>query len=159
MVGIDIPNETSPSRAKARPSFSRSYFGQFQPNCSFVVDKVSFEFLMTFLSKYLNTRHTNIPSVVFIVLLRFCSDVPCEFCEQLIKHLRDTMVANTTELEFYKVLQGMHIRFYLLRHFLCYNSFACSFWCEQVRVYLSKYLRTFTFIAYLHSHFTHLHWV
>ncbi|CAG9785733.1 unnamed protein product [Diatraea saccharalis] len=34
-------------------------------------------------------------------------DVPCEFCEQLIKHMRDTLVANTTELEFYKVLKGL----------------------------------------------------
>ncbi|RVE48672.1 hypothetical protein evm_006638 [Chilo suppressalis] len=34
-------------------------------------------------------------------------DVPCEFCEQLIKHLRDTLIANTTELEFYKVLKGL----------------------------------------------------
>lgn len=34
-------------------------------------------------------------------------DVPCEFCEQLVKHLRDVLVANTTELEFYKVLQGL----------------------------------------------------
>ncbi|KAL0881090.1 hypothetical protein ABMA27_002216 [Loxostege sticticalis] len=34
-------------------------------------------------------------------------DVPCEFCEQVIKHLRDTLVANTTEIEFYKVLKGL----------------------------------------------------
>ncbi|XP_047019837.1 uncharacterized protein LOC124630146 [Helicoverpa zea] len=34
-------------------------------------------------------------------------DVPCELCEQLVKHLRDVMVANTTELEFYKVLKGL----------------------------------------------------
>ncbi|XP_028169067.1 uncharacterized protein LOC114359035 isoform X2 [Ostrinia furnacalis] len=34
-------------------------------------------------------------------------DVPCEFCEQLVKHMRDTLVANTTELEFYKVLKGL----------------------------------------------------
>ncbi|KAG6445744.1 uncharacterized protein LOC115440590 isoform X2 [Manduca sexta] len=34
-------------------------------------------------------------------------DVPCELCEQLVKHLRDVLVANTTELEFYKVLKGL----------------------------------------------------
>lgn len=34
-------------------------------------------------------------------------DIPCELCEQLIKHLRDILVANTTESEFKQVLQGL----------------------------------------------------
>lgn len=34
-------------------------------------------------------------------------DVPCELCEQLVKHLRDILVANTTELEFKQVLEGL----------------------------------------------------
>ncbi|XP_048480376.1 uncharacterized protein LOC105397196 isoform X3 [Plutella xylostella] len=34
-------------------------------------------------------------------------DVPCEFCEQLVLHLRDVLVANTTEIEFFKVLKGL----------------------------------------------------
>jgi saposin len=34
-------------------------------------------------------------------------DIPCELCEQLIKHLRDILVANTTELEFKTVLEGL----------------------------------------------------
>lgn len=34
-------------------------------------------------------------------------DIPCELCEQLIKHLRDILVANTTELEFKDVLEGL----------------------------------------------------
>lgn len=34
-------------------------------------------------------------------------DVPCDLCVQLVKHLRDVMVANTTELEFFKVLKGL----------------------------------------------------
>ncbi|XP_072938974.1 uncharacterized protein Sap-r [Epargyreus clarus] len=34
-------------------------------------------------------------------------DVPCEFCEQLVQHLRDTLIANTTEIEFHKVLVGL----------------------------------------------------
>ncbi|XP_075974912.1 prosaposin [Anticarsia gemmatalis] len=38
---------------------------------------------------------------------RESDDVPCELCEQLVKHLRDVLVANTTELEFYKVLKGL----------------------------------------------------
>lgn len=34
-------------------------------------------------------------------------DVPCEFCEQVITHLRDVLVANTTESEFYRVITGL----------------------------------------------------
>lgn len=34
-------------------------------------------------------------------------DIPCELCEQLVKHLRDMLVANTTELEFKQVLEGL----------------------------------------------------
>ncbi|KAH9634737.1 hypothetical protein HF086_017520 [Spodoptera exigua] len=36
-----------------------------------------------------------------------CTDVPCELCEQLVKHLRDVLVANTTEIEFFKVFIGI----------------------------------------------------
>uniref|UniRef100_S4P7C1 Pulmonary surfactant-associated protein B n=3 Tax=Pararge aegeria TaxID=116150 RepID=S4P7C1_9NEOP len=39
--------------------------------------------------------------------LKATDDIPCEFCEQVIKHLRDTLVANTTEIEFHKVLVGL----------------------------------------------------
>lgn len=34
-------------------------------------------------------------------------DLPCELCEQLVKHLRDMLTANTTELEFKQVLEGL----------------------------------------------------
>ena len=34
-------------------------------------------------------------------------DVPCELCEQLVSHLRDLLVANTTESEFQQVLEGL----------------------------------------------------
>ncbi|XP_069698221.1 uncharacterized protein Sap-r [Periplaneta americana] len=34
-------------------------------------------------------------------------DVPCELCEQLVIHLRDILVANTTEQEFEQVLKGL----------------------------------------------------
>ncbi|CAH0714573.1 unnamed protein product, partial [Brenthis ino] len=34
-------------------------------------------------------------------------DIPCEFCEQVVEHLRDTLVANSTELEFHKILTGV----------------------------------------------------
>lgn len=39
--------------------------------------------------------------------LKASDDIPCEFCEQVIQHLRDTLVANTTELEFHKILVGL----------------------------------------------------
>ena len=34
-------------------------------------------------------------------------NLPCEFCEQLVIHLRDILVANTTEGEFEEVLKGL----------------------------------------------------
>ncbi|XP_012259045.2 prosaposin [Athalia rosae] len=34
-------------------------------------------------------------------------ELPCKLCEQLVTHLRDLLVANTTELEFEKVLEGL----------------------------------------------------
>ncbi|XP_030369640.1 prosaposin [Scaptodrosophila lebanonensis] len=33
-------------------------------------------------------------------------DIPCQLCEQLVRHLRDVLVANTTETEFKQVLEG-----------------------------------------------------
>lgn len=34
-------------------------------------------------------------------------DIPCELCEQLVQHLRDLLVANTTESEFKQVMDGL----------------------------------------------------
>uniref|UniRef100_A0A1B0DJP1 Saposin n=1 Tax=Phlebotomus papatasi TaxID=29031 RepID=A0A1B0DJP1_PHLPP len=34
-------------------------------------------------------------------------DIPCELCEQLVRHLRDVLIANTTEDEFKMVLEGL----------------------------------------------------
>lgn len=34
-------------------------------------------------------------------------DLPCKLCEQLVGHLRDLLVANTTEAEFKEVLKGL----------------------------------------------------
>ncbi|XP_041981826.1 uncharacterized protein LOC121735180 [Aricia agestis] len=39
--------------------------------------------------------------------LKATDDVPCEFCEQVVKHMRDTLVANTSEIEFHKVMIGL----------------------------------------------------
>ncbi|XP_037955000.1 uncharacterized protein LOC119684931 [Teleopsis dalmanni] len=34
-------------------------------------------------------------------------DIPCQLCEQLMNHLRDVLIANTTESEFKQVLEGL----------------------------------------------------
>lgn len=34
-------------------------------------------------------------------------DLPCDLCEQLVTHLREVLVANTTEIEFKQVLDGL----------------------------------------------------
>lgn len=34
-------------------------------------------------------------------------DLTCEFCETLVKHLKDILVANTTEEQFLDVLKGL----------------------------------------------------
>lgn len=34
-------------------------------------------------------------------------DLPCELCEQLVNHLREVLVANTTEIEFKQILEGL----------------------------------------------------
>ncbi|XP_036324758.1 prosaposin [Rhagoletis pomonella] len=34
-------------------------------------------------------------------------DIPCKLCEQLVQHLRDVLIANTTETEFKQVLNGL----------------------------------------------------
>lgn len=33
-------------------------------------------------------------------------DLPCSLCDQLVKHLKDILVANTTQAEFKQVLEG-----------------------------------------------------
>uniref|UniRef100_A0A1L8EE11 Putative saposin-related isoform a n=1 Tax=Haematobia irritans TaxID=7368 RepID=A0A1L8EE11_HAEIR len=34
-------------------------------------------------------------------------DIPCELCQQLVQHLRDLLIANTTESEFKMVMEGL----------------------------------------------------
>ncbi|CAH1175910.1 unnamed protein product [Phaedon cochleariae] len=34
-------------------------------------------------------------------------DLPCDLCEQLVQHLRELLIANTTEAEFKRVLEGL----------------------------------------------------
>lgn len=46
-------------------------------------------------------------NVGFLMNKEATDDLPCELCEQLVKHLRDILVANTTETEFKQVLEGL----------------------------------------------------
>lgn len=39
--------------------------------------------------------------------LEVSDDMTCEFCETLVKHLRDILIANTTEEQFSDVLKGL----------------------------------------------------
>jgi saposin len=34
-------------------------------------------------------------------------DLPCKLCEQLVGHLKDLLIANTTKIEFKQVLLGL----------------------------------------------------
>lgn len=40
-------------------------------------------------------------------MVEVSDDLPCKLCEQLVSHLRDLLVANTTESEFQMILEGM----------------------------------------------------
>ncbi|XP_012276553.1 prosaposin [Orussus abietinus] len=40
-------------------------------------------------------------------MVEVSDDLPCKLCEQLVVHLRDLLVANTTETEFKQVLEGL----------------------------------------------------
>jgi saposin len=42
-----------------------------------------------------------------IGVMKPTDDLPCEFCEQLVIHLRDVLIANTTEEEFEEILKGL----------------------------------------------------
>lgn len=64
------------------------------------------------------TITTNVITIIlifwccYIILFRFSGDnekddLPCELCEQLVGHLKELLVANTTEEEFDMVLEGL----------------------------------------------------
>ncbi|GJQ68926.1 Sap-r [Trypoxylus dichotomus] len=50
---------------------------------------------------------TPLSKVGFVPVSQEGDDLPCDLCEQLVNHLRDLLIANTTEIEFQKVLQGL----------------------------------------------------
>ncbi|KAL3279381.1 hypothetical protein HHI36_016891 [Cryptolaemus montrouzieri] len=56
-----------------------------------------------------HTKGIQVTSIsnIGVVPVSGSDDLPCELCEQLVEHLRDLLVANTTEEEFKRVLQGL----------------------------------------------------
>jgi len=45
--------------------------------------------------------------IQFLKSNKVSDNLTCEFCETLVKHLRDILIANTTEEQFLEVLQGL----------------------------------------------------
>ncbi|KAJ3665487.1 hypothetical protein Zmor_000980 [Zophobas morio] len=54
-----------------------------------------------------NVEITPISHIGYVPVEGQQDDLPCELCEQLVSHLRDLLVANTTEDEFKLVLEGL----------------------------------------------------
>lgn len=52
-------------------------------------------------------RKVEIRPLSSVGLVDVSDDLPCKLCEQLVQHLRDLLVANTTESEFHQVLDGL----------------------------------------------------
>lgn len=58
-------------------------------------------------SKFHNHAIVEIKTESNIGVIKAKDDIACELCEQLVKHLRDILVADTTEEEFKSVLLGL----------------------------------------------------
>ncbi|XP_058789461.1 uncharacterized protein LOC131663220 isoform X2 [Phymastichus coffea] len=53
------------------------------------------------------TPEVEIRPLSSVGMVEINDDLPCKLCEQLVGHLRDLLVANTTEAEFQQVLEGL----------------------------------------------------
>ncbi|XP_001603446.1 uncharacterized protein LOC100119722 [Nasonia vitripennis] len=53
------------------------------------------------------TPEVEIRPLSSVGMVEIGDDLPCKLCEQLVAHLRDLLVANTTETEFQTVLEGL----------------------------------------------------
>jgi len=103
------------------------HLGSFSDGCSAVIITYFTE-IYTFLQKNFKSDgvchvagvcsavfHVHRPAVKNVVVIHESDigvvkpqeDLPCELCEQLVIHLRDILVANTTEEEFEDVLKGL----------------------------------------------------
>jgi len=51
--------------------------------------------------------HNHTKQVEIKTVVELTDDTTCEFCEQLVQHLKDVLIANTTEKEFEQVLLGI----------------------------------------------------
>ncbi|KYN05638.1 PREDICTED: prosaposin [Cyphomyrmex costatus] len=63
-------------------------------------------------SKYHKHENSTVPQVEItplssVGMVEVGDDLPCKLCEQLVGHLKDLLVANTTEIEFKEVLLGL----------------------------------------------------
>lgn len=73
-------------------------------------------------------------------------DLPCKLCEQLVGHLRDLLVANTTEAEFKEVLKGLCKQ---TKSFSTEVSIAIFINLEKYSIEYLKLLITYLYIFYL----------
>ncbi|XP_033224393.1 prosaposin [Belonocnema kinseyi] len=103
-------------------------FSSFSDACSSIV-LTNFETIYTHLQDNLKAenichlsgqcsaqfhRHDDVKSIDVEIrplssvgMVEVSDDLPCKLCEQLVGHLRDLLVANTTETEFQTVLEGL----------------------------------------------------
>lgn len=58
-------------------------------------------------SRFHSHANVEIKTESNVGVIKAKDDIPCELCEQLVKHLRDVLIANTTETEFKTVLLGL----------------------------------------------------
>ncbi|EGI61549.1 PREDICTED: proactivator polypeptide-like [Acromyrmex echinatior] len=63
-------------------------------------------------SKYHKHENSTVPQVEItplssVGMVEVEDDLPCKLCEQLVGHLKDLLVANTTEIEFKEILLGI----------------------------------------------------
>lgn len=52
-------------------------------------------------------QHANDTKIQGVRVLPSNDDIPCELCQQLVHHFQEVLTANTTELEFKQVLEGL----------------------------------------------------
>lgn len=89
---------------------------------------------------YLQTPKVEIRPLSSVGIVDIGDDLPCKLCQQLVGHLKDLLVANTTETEFKEVLEGF-----------CKQTKSFK---DEVCIYLiikkDKYFQLFNYYFFLH---------
>ncbi|KAG5877456.1 hypothetical protein JTB14_026510 [Gonioctena quinquepunctata] len=129
VVGILEDNFTKMSKDEVLHSFLRycGKMGSFSDGCSNIIITYFTE-IYSHLQEHLNPNevclmsgecsaqfHTHAAKVEitpmshigYVPVNNVKEDLPCELCEQLVGHLKDLLIANTTEDEFKRVLEGL----------------------------------------------------